>query len=693
MIRSKKAGAEHAAVPAPRPRSRGRDLEAFLEASRAANRSAGNLERSLTTILDLAIDLVGADEGSVMLVDEQATALRIVAARGLPAHVRRETRIAIGRGVAGTVAQSGHPMLLVTPLDVSRFEGYVEKTRPIHSAVSVPMRGRDRIIGVLNLNLMNPGAQFDDEDLQVASLFAEHAALAVSGAASLATSQRTAGELESLRAATGRLGRSLDLDTIADAVLTEALAIAGTPAGLLFLGDGTRVHLARYRGLGRDGVREVIRNPGFAARLTGTETLVVRNATTDAVFRPLSADIGASSLVVAPLIGSDGAAGGLLAVALRDPDDAASARMLASYATEAGLALANAVLHEQVRVKEEELETIVDAMTSPIVLVDQRGTFRALNPAAAEAFHLTPQFEVGQSAEGKLGDQIEELLFGQAEGTREIVLPVGGDPHVWRATVTTTRSGPVPGGRLLVLDDVTLQRELEQRKADFLAVIGHELRTPLTIIRGFSSTLARRDVNLDENARSTAVGTIMEQAERLGRLIEDLLYVSKIENRTPPLHLEWNDVVSVVNDVIGGVRDREPERPVSTRNTATSVHLLFDRVKVEQVLRHLLDNAVKYSDAGSPIMIKVDEDGDDVRITVEDKGVGIFSGDIPRLFRVFGQLDPSSTRRHGGTGVGLSVCRTLVEAMGGRIWAQSMLGKGSEFSFTVPKTPPASQHA
>ncbi|HEX9695723.1 MAG TPA: ATP-binding protein, partial [Actinomycetota bacterium] len=668
------------------------DLEAFLEASRAAHGSAGNLEGSLTTILDLALGLVGGEEGSIMLMDETNAAMRIAAARGLPAQIRRETRIAIGRGIAGTVVQSGRALLLPTPLDVSRFEGYVEKTRPIHSALSVPLRARDRIIGVLNLNLMNPG-QFDDEDLQVATLFAEHAALAVSGAAALAGSQRTAGELESLRAAGTRLGRTLDLDTVADGALTEALAIAGTPAGLLVLGDGTRVHLARYRGMSRDAVRDVLRNPGFAARLAASEPLIVRAVATDQVFAPLAADIGGHALIVAPLVGRDGEAGGVMVVALRDADDATAARLLAAYSAEAGLAIANAVLHEQVRVKEEELETIVEAMASPIVLVDQRGTIRAMNPAAAQTFHLTPEFEVGQSARGKLGDQIEELMLGQAEGTREIVLPVGGDPHVWRATVTTTRSGPVPGGRLLVLDDVTLQRELEQRKADFLAVIGHELRTPLTIIRGFATTLARRDLELDEQTRGTAVGTIMEQSERLSRLIEDLLYVSRIENRTPPLHLEWSDVVQVAGTVITGVREREPQRPLSLRNTASAVHLLFDRVKVEQVIRHLLDNAVKYSEPGTPITVKVDDDGDDVRITVEDKGAGIFSGDIPRLFRVFGQLDSSSTRRHGGTGVGLSVCRTLVEAMGGRIWAESMLGKGSEFSFTVPKTPPASERA
>ncbi|MGH2830671.1 MAG: sensor histidine kinase, partial [Actinomycetota bacterium] len=265
--------------------------------------------------------------------------------------------------------------------------------------------------------------------------------------------------------------------------------------------------------------------------------------------------------------------------------------------------------------------------------------------------------------------------------------------HVWRATVSTTRSGPVPGGRLLVLDDVTLARELEQRKADFLAVVGHELRTPLTIIRGFASTLARRDVDLDEHAHVAAVGQIQEQSGRLGQLIEDLLYVSRIENRTPPLHLAWDDIMPAVHGVLGAFQERDPGRSFGIRNATSSVHMLYDRVKVEQVLRHLLDNAVKYSHDDSPVIVHVEDEAEAVRITVEDKGIGIFSGDIPRLFRVFGQLDPSSTRRHGGTGVGLSVCKTLVEAMGGRIWAQSMLGRGSEFSFTVPKTPPASDRA
>lgn len=685
--------------------TRADDLAAFLEASRAA--AGQDLRRSLSSILDVAIRLLGADEGSVMMLDEQAGGLRIIAGRGVRADVQRDTLAPLGSGIAGTVAKNGIPLLLPSPLDVSRFAGYVAKTRPITSAICVPLTARGRTLGVLNVNLVRPGQPFDNEDLTAAVLFAEHAAIAISSSELLGRSEQTASDLELLRAARARLSRSLKLDTVADAALTEALALCGASAGLLVLAGDGRVELARYRGLSRASVRAVLAEAAFASFLASAQSAsggsasgqsaIVRAVATDPLFRGLAAEAGPHPIVVAALPSCEGSPGGMLAVVAPGANDRTE-RLLAAYAGEAGLTIANAVLHEQVRIKEEELATIVDAMTRPIVLIDQDGLFRAINPAAAETFRLAPEFEIGQSARGRLGDVLEELLIGGAEGMREVILPVGGEPHVWQATVTTTQSGPVAGGRLLILDDVTVARELEQRKADFLAVIGHELRTPLTVICGYASTLSRRDGDMEPETRDAAVATILGQAARLGQMIEDLLYVSRIENRTPPLHLAWEDLVAALRETVASVAEGRG-RTITLRGGLNSPHLLFDRIKIEQVLRHLLDNALKYSDAESSVEVSVSDEQnapgqpDQVRITVSDRGIGIFSGDIPRLFRVFGQLDGSSTRRHGGTGVGLSVSKMLVESMGGRIWAESMLGKGSDFSFTIPKTPPESERA
>jgi signal transduction histidine kinase len=129
-------------------------------------------------------------------------------------------------------------------------------------------------------------------------------------------------------------------------------------------------------------------------------------------------------------------------------------------------------------------------------------------------------------------------------------------------------------------------------------------------------------------------------------------------------------------------------RPITLRTPVPQAPLQMDRTKVEQILYHLIDNALKYSDAGTPVVVELAPSDEELRVTVVDHGMGIFSGDLPRLFRAFGQLDSRSTRRHGGTGVGLYVCKTLVDALGGRIWADSTLGKGSKFSFTIPKVPP-----
>lgn len=674
-------------VPARPPRS---DLEAFLEASRAVNRHA-DLEHALGAVLDAALRLLRADEGSVMLLDELGIELRIAVARGIPDEIVRTFRLRVGEGIAGAVAASGHPLLLPSIVDVRRFANFIGKSRQISSAISVPLQARGRTIGVLNLNIMRRDRHFEQDDLRVASLLAEDAAVAIVNAELMERAERTAVELERVRGASVRLARSLDLEAVAESALSEALALAGSGAGFLCLaGDDERpVELARFRGLSRDALREVLEAPGFRTVLRQVEPRRVMKPALDPIFAPLAADLASADLALLPLPTAAGRPGGLIVLALPETREPISLKPLGAFAQEAGLALANALLYRAVERKEEELETIVYSISLPMVLVDERGCFRTINPAAAETFRLSPDFEIGQPARGKLGSSLEQLLLdASGDAVREIVIDTNGQSRVWRATASPVRFGRNPGGRILVLDDVTAERELEQRKADFLAVMGHELRTPLTVIKGFASTIANRGDVLDPETRADAVRTIYVQSERLERLIGDLLYVGRIETSRPPLHLAWDDVVAVCDAVVEEFRRRAPDRVISLEHSSSQIPLQIDRVKIEQVLYHLLDNAVKYSESGTPVRVVIEEQPDQVAVTVEDKGVGMFSGDLPRLFRPFGQLDSTSTRRHGGTGIGLFICKTLSDSFGGRIAVESMIGKGSKFTFTVPRRPP-----
>jgi signal transduction histidine kinase len=681
------------AVPNPAPAAASttsEELAAFLDASRAANEPT-DLKSRLNTILEAAIRLLSGDEGSIQLLDETGGVLEIAAAAGISEEVVRRARVPVGHGISGHVAATGKALLLPSTVDVERFVGFVEKERQIHGTVCVPLRARGRTIGVLNVDIMTPGRRFDDHDLHIATLFAENAALAIQNSKLLGDAERYARELEGLRGASVRLAATLDIEEVGDAALGEALGLASAQSGFLVLagGVGRSLELARFKGLSKTALRDVIATPGFRTCFDRTDAIVVRKVSDDPVFAALTEDLGSWPLALIPLRSAEGAVGGLMGVALPNGEDARVVRTLTTFALEAGLALTNSMLYREILTREEELETIVFSVRLPILLVDDHGLFRAINPAAAETFRISPDFELGQPARGKLPKPIEELLLDEAEDVlREVILTVDGQERAFRARASRVSVGRARGGRVLALDDVTAERELEQRKADFLAVIGHELRTPLTIIKGFSSTLRRRGHEMDDEARAEALERVGVQAERLERLIEDLLYVSRIESARPPLHIAWDDLVELATSVIDEFRRRHLGRSISLRTSIPQIPLQMDRTKVEQILYHLIDNAVKYSDPDTPVTVELASAEEEIRVTVIDRGVGIFSGDLPRLFRAFGQLDSTSKRRHGGTGVGLYVCKTLADALGGRIWADSTLGKGSRFSFTVPKVPP-----
>jgi signal transduction histidine kinase len=245
-----------------------------------------------------------------------------------------------------------------------------------------------------------------------------------------------------------------------------------------------------------------------------------------------------------------------------------------------------------------------------------------------------------------------------------------------------TRRMRAPGGRdlgrILVLEDVTKERETDKIKNDFVSVIGHELRTPLTVVKGYVKMLAMKGAGIDEASLDTCTKALTNNTSRLERLIEDLLFVSSIESRRPSLDLQPVDVGQVLDEFANG--------RVTVQRPRKNIPVQLDRTKFDQVMHHLLDNALKYTE-GEVVVTVVDQD-DEVEIRVDDSGPGIYSGDVPQLFERFRQLDGSSTRAHGGTGLGLYICRRLVELQGGRIWCDSRLGVGSRFAFTVPKDGP-----
>src|SRR6266540_1905871 len=226
-------------------------------------------------------------------------------------------------------------------------------------------------------------------------------------------------------------------------------------------------------------------------------------------------------------------------------------------------------------------------------------------------------------------------------------------------------------------------REFDRLKDEFIAVISHELRTPLTSVYGAALTLQKRDVSAE--MQEALLDIVSDEAGRLARLLDDALSASRLHADRETFEITTIDGAGVARSVVDAIRPRVPEGLELELIESTGVPLVAaDPDKLRQVLVNLTENAIKYSPNGGRIEVRVDRIGPAVRFSVRDEGIGIAPEEQRRVFERFHRLDPNMTRGVGGTGLGLYICRELVQHMGGRIWVTSREGRGSTFSFDLP---------
>jgi K+-sensing histidine kinase KdpD len=225
------------------------------------------------------------------------------------------------------------------------------------------------------------------------------------------------------------------------------------------------------------------------------------------------------------------------------------------------------------------------------------------------------------------------------------------------------------------------ERRASELRDAFNSIVSHELRTPITAIYGGAKLLARRDRPLDEATRQELIEDLEGEADRLYRLVEDLLVLSRSEYES----LERFDDPVAIAHVVRRVTLSEQVRWPGARfafSATTTMTVRGDETYVEQVLRNLLSNAAKYSPAGTTVEVVLDETPEGARVRVLDSGAGVRTDEVDRLFQLY-YRSPETAAKAGGAGIGLFVCRALVEAMGGRIWAAPRPEGGSEFGFIL----------
>jgi two-component system sensor histidine kinase KdpD len=232
-----------------------------------------------------------------------------------------------------------------------------------------------------------------------------------------------------------------------------------------------------------------------------------------------------------------------------------------------------------------------------------------------------------------------------------------------------------------------IRAETERMRSSLLSSVSHDLRTPLASITGAASSLLETRAALDTPTSRELLETIQEESERLSRLVNNLLQMTRVESGALQLHRDWLPLEEIVGAALERLKRRLGDRPVSTRLPEDLPLVPVDDVLIEQVLINLLENALKYTPIGSPIEVAAWASEEGVAVEVADRGPGLGPGEEGRVFEKFYRGRRTSG---GGAGLGLTICRGFIESHGGRIWAENRAGGGAAFRFTLPVvgTPP-----
>lgn len=241
---------------------------------------------------------------------------------------------------------------------------------------------------------------------------------------------------------------------------------------------------------------------------------------------------------------------------------------------------------------------------------------------------------------------------------------------------------------VIVVTDVTRQREVERLKTDFISTVSHELRTPLTPIKGFASLLLRRGDELPPERRREALTSIIDRTNHLARLVEDLLLSASMsregERRLPDVQRQHVDVATLIENVVAPFRRAHPHRDFLV-SQELSMTVFADPVRAEQMIAQVVSNAVKFSEGGMPVSIVASADSANARIEIRDEGMGIPAGKLEEIFEKFKRLEDPLRMETGGAGLGLFIARQLAHAMEGDVTVVSEPGAGSAFTVTLPR--------
>jgi|SRR6266566_155261 len=400
--------------------------------------------------------------------------------------------------------------------------------------------------------------------------------------------------------------------------------------------------------------------------------------------------------------------------------------MIADYAA---VALENVRLRERqmalwsaAEFERQRLSLILGSMAEGLLITNEKGAITSLNGSAQHLLAqtqiqleetLTPLRQLAARNNvpwlADLATIVDQALAGDIVMNRELIAGADGEvvpltlsisaAPLYESSQTQTRLL----GVVAVLNDVTSHKQIEKLKDEFVSIVSHELRTPLTAIKGYTQHLMRRIerrlrgasqalppnalAELPESYDLRSLNIVQSQTDHLERLVNDLLDLSRVQ--WGELHLQYSSfyLADVLAESVRQAQISAEEHTIYLDIASQDSKIVADKLRVGQIVGNILDNAIKFSPQGKQVTVKLQEQGNEYQVSVNDEGMGVSPEFFDHIFERFYRVRNTTSRQYSGIGMGLYVAKAIVEAHGGRIWLSSHQGTGSTFYFTLPRVP------
>ncbi|MEW5718742.1 MAG: GAF domain-containing protein [Chloroflexota bacterium] len=571
----------------------------------------------------------------------------------------------------------------------------------LRSLLVVPMLARDRVVGILSVGRIEPH-QWEPREVNLLRTIANQVGVALDNARLYAQTQQRVQELDGLAQISAAVVANFDPQAIAEIVVEWTQKLYGVDVvDLSLFRDGMLYRMAARVNHGGAPITEPITLGELTTHILERRApLIIRNLQEEPnapeLARQLMEPRGLQALLVVPLVTHERAIGTLAVVHTRPRQWSTQERdLLQTIANQVGNAIENAQLFQTVLNEQRKVQAIFDSGLSGLFATDAAGNIVMFNRAAERITGWTLAEVRGRNwadllSDRAAGNQVEALLEQALLHKQAMYVPEGRKMRTRDGRIIPVAKAAAPLldekenviGAVGAFWDLTKEQRTEIEYENFLAMITHQLRSPLSSVLSALDLFERR--NLPDKQRAELWAIIKTEGNQLKKLADQFLERQAVAKSPRPVQLEPLSVAVLARRLVRQFQTAPSKHHFRIQTSRAEPLAFADTHRVEQVLRNLLDNAISYSPAGSRITIRIkSRDADWVDVSVQDCGAGIPPAEQDHIFQPFYRVPQTSARRVYGHGLGLSLAKDMVTAMGGKIWVESEPQHGATFHFTL----------